>query len=335
MKRRASIAVISFNVSFLLLSFPNFANAQGIGGGGVIGASAPDVPWKPKVEINWEPIPTLQLATELVEILPGETRRVAFDSGEREGNALAAYPSPLALRAGSTVSGSMGMKAGVPIGYALKVAKLDRNGLVLDITITDGAKNVLATRTLDLRNYEEGVIEFASTANGDRKLAVRFLPTIKAIPPVQDYPVLVQSLTLSGLLIRNGSELISRGVSVSSTADDLMGRKLPFFTFDSQRTGFLVMSYRPFPGATVAGYFEDKKLVFEWKGDIYEYFSLDKPFMPEGKWAAYFWQADPGSSASQTGIGIGGFEADPNSGELADKVSQMIEMIKKARQLRK
>jgi hypothetical protein len=327
------IAVPGFIFILLIFAFlgPQPAAAQS-GGGAVVGISGPGVQWKPKLEINREPIPTLRLATELVEILPGETRRLAFDSGEDTGGSLTAFPSPYALVAGGTASGSLGMKAGVPIHYSLKVVQLDKDGLVLDIKISDESKTVLATRTLALKNYDEALIEFASTANGERRLALRFLPTIIPIPPVQDYPALVPSLTLSGLLIRNGYELISRGGSTRGTVDDLSGTKLQFFTFHSQRTGFLVMSYRPFPGARVAGYFEDKKLIFEWNGDSYEYFSLDKPFMPEGRWAAWFWEAGPSSGS---GMGIGGFEADPNTGELADRANQMMQMIERMRQARR
>jgi hypothetical protein len=109
---------------------------------------------------------------------------------------------------------------------------------------------------------------------------------------------------------------------------DLMGGEKPFFTFESQRTGFLVMSYRPFSGAVAAGYFEDKKLIFEWNGDTYKWLSMDKPFLPEGRWAAYFWQAALAFPASDKEIGVGGFEADPD--ELQVKVNQMIEMRKSA-----
>jgi hypothetical protein len=334
MKRRTIIAVVSVVVSLFLLSLPHFADAQGISYGGGTTSGAVIVTGdgfamnlKAKVEINREPIPILQLATELVEILPGETRVLTSNAGEYKANS-SIYPGFPALRAGSAGGGFMGIKAGVPISYNFKVVRLDQDGLALDITITDNSNKILAARTLSLQNYEEGMIEFASTENGDKKLAVRFLPTIKAIPPVQDFPALLRSFTLSGLLIRNGDELLSRGTVITSTFDDLVGKKMPFFTFNSQRTGFLVMSYRPFPGAVVAGYFEDKKLIFEWNGDTYEYLSMDKPFLPEGRWAAYFWQAAPAFPASDKGISVGGFEADPD--ELQAKVNQVIEMRKGA-----
>jgi hypothetical protein len=320
-------AVISIVVSLILLSPSRFACGQSISSSVTFTSNVKDdsVTMKPKVvvEINREPIPILQLATELVEILPGETRPLTSTAN------IGSFPWLSALRAGATLGGALAVKAGVSISYRLKVARLDRDGLTLDITITDNSNRVLATRVLSLRNYEEGMIEFASAENGDKRLAFRLLPTIKIIPPVQEFPALLRSFTLSGLLIRNGDELVSRGAVFSSTLDDLTGKKQPFFTFNSQRSGFLVMSYRPFPGAVVAGYFEDKKIVFEWNGDTYEYFSLDKPFLPEGKWAAYFWQASPAPPAPATGMGIGAFEADP--AELAAKVSQMVEMINSVR----
>jgi hypothetical protein len=319
MKRRTIIMVISMIVGLFPLSVPHFADTQGTSYGETISGAV-----KVKVEINREPIPILQITTELVEILPGETRILNSHSREYQ-----AYPGGPALRVGSTGVGSMGMKAGATILYKFKVARLDRDGLALDITITDSSNKVLAAHTLSLRNYEEGMIEFASAENGDKRLAVRFLPTIKSIPPVQDFPALLRSFTLSGLLIRNGEELISRWASISDTLDDLIGKKLPFFSFDSPRTGFLVMSYRPFPGAVVAGYFDDKKLIFEWNGDVYEWLSMDKPFMPEGRWAAYFWQAPSSPPAPGTAFAIGGFEADPD--EFTAKVNQMIEMRKGAR----
>jgi len=86
------------------------------------------------------------------------------------------------------------------------------------------------------------------------------------------------------------------------------------------------MSYRPFPGASVAGYFEGKKLQFEWNGDLYEWISMDNPFMPAGKWAAYIWQAD---TLPNTYVSVGGFEADPNSSDFANKLSQIQQARKK------
>jgi hypothetical protein len=325
MKRRAIITVVSVVIGLFLLSLTHFAAAQGTSYINVKGDGVA-IKQKVQVEINREPIPTLQIATELVEILPGETRILASNSGEYKDSSI--YPGRQALRAGSTGGGAMGIKAGA-IYYKFKVARLDRDGLALDITITDNANKLLSARTLSLRNYEEGIIEFASTENGDKRLAVRFLPAIKTIPPVQDFPVLLRSFTLSGLLILNGDELLSRGASVSSTLDDLTEKKMPFFTFESKRSGLLVMSYRPFPGAVVAGYFDDKKLIFEWNGDVYEWLSMDKPFMPEGRWSAYFWQAPAVLRAPETVVGVGVFEAAPD--ELAAKISQMIEMRKGAK----
>jgi hypothetical protein len=321
MKRKTIITIISAVMGLFLHSTPQFADTQGVSYGGTFsGSNIVDSNGnmaKPKVnvEINREPIPTVQLAIELVEILPGETRALTSDLSRM-------LQIETMLRTGSTITGSMAMKADGSILYNVKVVRLDRDGLTLDITITDNSNKVLATRTLLLRNYEEGIIEFASAENGDKRLALRFLPTIKTIPPVQDFPALLRSFALSGLLIRNGDELLSRGIFVSSTLDNLTGEIMSFITFNSQRTGFLVMSYRPFSGAKVAGYFEDKKLIFEWNGDTYECLSMDKPFLPDGKWAAYFWQAAPGSPALDPRITVGIITADPK--ELPKIVDRMM-----------
>jgi hypothetical protein len=314
------------------LPSPQPGNAQvagGQGGGviggqsiGIIGARGPANPTAPRVELNRDPIPVVDLAPELVEIFPGGTRRLAGGPSPIGPSTGTSYRG---IRAGGTGSGALGMNLGLSIQYSLKVVELNKEGVILDVTVSDSSKAVLASKRLALNNYEEAIIELAA-AGGDKRLALRFLPTISAIPAVQEYPALVQRLTLSGLLILNGKEVLSKNGIVSGEAEDLNGPRQQFFTFSSQRMGFVVMSYRPFPGATMAGYFEDKKLVFEWNGDLYEWFSLDKPFMPEGKWAAYFWQADP--SAGGGGFAVGVFEANPNSEDLASRVSRWIEVSK-------
>jgi hypothetical protein len=173
--------------------------------------------------------------------------------------------------------------------------------------------------------YRYSLALTGNAASGGKRLAIRFQPTITSIPAVQDYPALVQRLTLSGLLILNSKEIVSRNGSVSGSVEDLNGTRQQFFTINS-RSGMLVLSYRPFAGASLAGYFEDKKLTFEWNGDLYEWLSLDKPFMPEGKWSAYIWQAD---TIPNTFVGIGAFEADPNSAEFTSIVTRMQEARKK------
>jgi hypothetical protein len=332
MKRGTIIAIVSGAMGLFLLSTAYFADAQGVSYGGtfngsnVISSDVGIMKPKPKVEINRESIPVLQLVTELVEILPGEIRRLSYDSGDHNGESPMDQAVP-GLRAGSVTMGAVAVKGGIMVSYRLKLVRLDRDGLTLDITITDNTNKVLATRALSLRNYEEGMIEFASTEGGDKRLAVRFLPIIKAIPPVQDIPTaLLRSMTIGGMLIRNGNELLSRGSVFSFSADDMTGKMLPFISFNSQSTGFLVMSCRPFPGAVVTGYFEDKKLVFEWNGDSYEYLSMDKPFMPEGRWAAYFWQAPNAPQAPPQGMGVGAFVATPD--EVAARIGKMMEMRK-------
>jgi hypothetical protein len=319
MKRKNVIAVISIFVYLVVFSLPQFSKAQDSTGylSTITRKNPAELSIKPKIEINGEPIPIVQISAELVEIRPGETRQLFSNSNERF------YNTP-GHRAGVTLTWYLGKKAGGPLTLGLTIAQLDRKGVTLDIDIRNDSNNVLVTRKLSLRNYEEGMIEFASADNGDKRLAVRFMPTITAIPPVLEFPVSLRSLTLSGLMIRNGDELVLRTAIVSSSNDDPRDDKRSFFPFSSDRLGFLVMSYRPFPGAVVAGYFEDRKLVFEWNGDTYEWLSLDKSFMPEGKWAAYFWQAAPAGPTFTKGMSIGVFESDPN--KIKETIGSMIEM---------
>lgn len=109
----------------------------------------------------------------------------------------------------------------------------------------------------------------------------------------------------------------------SANIDDINGSRQQFCTLRT-RTGFLVLSYRPFPGASLLGYFEGKRLVFEWNGDVYEWLSMDQPFLPEGRWAAYVWQADAAPSEQ---FSVGATAADPN--DLANSISKNLERIKK------
>lgn len=89
-------------------------------------------------------------------------------------------------------------------------------------------------------------------------------------------------------------------------------------------TGLLLLSYRPFPGAVVAGYIQGKKLIFEWGGDVYEWTSIDQPFLPDGRWAVYVWQADPTPAPTNS---VGAFSSDP--GNLSGYVARYHDRIKK------
>jgi hypothetical protein len=309
----------------LMLALSNSVGAQVVGGvAGVktgAGGGTGD-PSKSTLEINREPIPTIDLKIELVEILPGGVNTLGTILGRSGGGGFGA------MRVGSTGSGFSTITGSGRIGWRLKVLQIDKNGATIEVTMTNDAGATLLSQQVPLRNYEEVVIEVASAVAADKRLGIRIIPNLTSIPAVQDYPALVQTLTMSGLMILNGNEVVSRG-SVSGSVDDLSGSKQQFFTIGS-RSGLLVMSYRPFPGAILAGYFQDKKLLLEWNGDYYEWISLDKPFLPEGKWSAYIWQAD---TTPSTSMSVGGFTSDPS--DLPNQVTRIIEVKKRMEALRK
>ncbi len=308
-----ALVLICLGIFVLPVSQPAVAQVSG-GGGAIMGVRAVPVdPSKPKVEINREPIPTVSLKVELVEILPGGTNTIGTITSYDRG-----------YRVGGNSAGLNTLPGGIRIKYRLQVVQIDKDGATLDATISDGANAPLVNQRIQLTNYQEALIEVASSQANNRRLAIRIVPTLTAIPAVLDYPTLVPRLSLHGLLILNSKEVVSRA-SVSSSVEDLTGSKQQFFIIGS-RNGLLVMSYRPFPGASIAGYFEDKKLQFEWKGDLYEWISTDDPFMPSGKWAVYIWQAD---NFPYTYASTGGFEADPNSSDFASKLSWFQQSRKK------
>jgi len=112
--------------------------------------------------------------------------------------------------------------------------------------------------------------------------------------------------------------------SAASSIEDINGRRLQFASFQSPETGLLLFSYRPFPGAAVAGYIQGKRLIFEWDGNTYEWISNDQPFLPDGKWAVYVWQAD--STPAPT-VSVGALSSDPDN--LAEYVARYRDRIKK------
>jgi len=308
------LGLICLIVLVLSLCQPVVAQVSG-GGGAIMGVrTGPVDPSKPKIEINREPIPTMNLKVDLVEILPAGVNTIGTIVTSARG-----------YRVGGNSAGLTTLPGGMRIQYKLMVVQLDKDGAAIDATISDASNTPLLSQRLQLTNYQEALVEVASAETGNKRLAIRFVPTLTAIPAVLDYPGLVPTLTMSGFLILNSKEIVSRNGSVSGSVEDLNGTKQQFFTIGS-RNGLLLMSYRPFPGASIAGYFEGKKLQFEWNGDLYEWISMDNPFMPEGKWAAYLWQAD---TIPKTYVSIGGFEADPNSSDFANKLSQIQQARKK------
>jgi hypothetical protein len=313
-KTNVVLGLICLSMLVLSLSPPVVAQVSG-GGGAIMGVrTGPMDPSRPKIEINREPIPTMDLKVDLVEILPAGVNTIGTIVTSSRG-----------YRVGGNSAGFTTLPGGMRISYKLKIAQLDRDGATIDATISDASKTPILSQRLQLTNYQEALVEVASAEAGNKRLAIRFVPTLTAIPAVLDYPGLVPTLTMSGFLILNSREIVSRNGSVSGSVEDLNGTKQQFFTIGS-RNGLLLMSYRPFPGASVAGYFEGKMLQFEWNGDLYEWISMDSPFMPAGKWAAYIWQAD---TFPNTYVSIGVFEADPNSSDLANKLRPIQQTRKK------
>ncbi|MGA2261774.1 MAG: hypothetical protein ABSH28_10085 [Acidobacteriota bacterium] len=304
--------------SALKLALPAAGKAQGTTGSVLIGAKGPadGAAAKSVLLLNREPIPYLDLKIEVIEILPGSTN--VLSSWPPPGKTDLPERFPGGMRVGSNSLIGLRLDSGGYVNIGTDLLQLDKDGIVLAVNVKGDGGIVLASQKLSLRNYEEAIVELATATSGNKKLAVRFLPTVKEIEPLQDYPSLVSRFgTMKGLLIRNSKEIISRG-GTSGTVEDLNGTKQQFNTLENSRSGLLVISYRPFPGAVVAGYSIDKELKFEWNGNFYEWISLDKPFLPKGRWAVYVWQAGP--STRET-VSFGGFEADPK--EIPDFLSRM------------
>jgi len=302
------------------LSSPCAGNAQVVS----IGAKpepAGNSPAKSFLMLNREPILSLDLKKEVVEILPGGLNVLAAAREPDAGSRNPAQRFIGGMRVGGNSLDGLRIDGNSYVYIGTRLVQLDKEGIVLEVNVTGEARTVLASRKLQLQNYEEALVELATSAEGNKRLAVRFLPSIRVIEPLREYPVLVERFgTGRGLLIRNSREVIMRGGS-SGTIDDLNGTKQQFNVLESRNSGLLVISYRPFPGAVIAGYTVDKEMNFEWNGDLYEWISLDRPFLPEGRWAIYVWQAAP---STYDGVSFGGFECDP--GEIQKMLDRRKEM---------
>ncbi len=297
-----------------MLGVPLVVHAQVSGIGGVRIAGSGD-PAKPIVDYNLEPVMILDLKLEIIEILPGAV------------NVLKAFPYGMEWRAGSNgLSGlALGEDKETSVWIRTYLLQLDNNGILLDLSITDGkTKAVLSSQKLTLQNYQEAIIEFATATTGNRRLAVRLLPTVKIKEPLQGYPGVISSFGFRGpgaYLILNGKEVFARGGgSVGLDSGDV--GQLQFCAIYGP-TGLLVVSYRPFPGAAIKGYFQDRRLIFDWNGDVYEWVSPGNSILPEGKWAAYVWQAGV-TPLDKPGYSI--FAESPD--QLRSRIDQMIARIK-------
>lgn len=162
----------------LALCSPDTANAQVSGIRGVPIGNASSMP---KVEINRETILTLRLWRELIGILPAGINKLGQRYGEGE------------WRLGSSTQGKYAIDGGASIQYEVKVLQLDRDGMTLGATATKASGAILTSQILSLKNYEEAIMEIAKAVGEDKRLVIRFLPTIEAIPPVLDYQTLAYS----------------------------------------------------------------------------------------------------------------------------------------------
>jgi TonB family protein len=231
---------------------------------------------KAGVEINKEPVLNVQLRAELVEISAAGTRSLGRSFGTT-------------LSAGQEGGGNLTIEGVASIRIQARLAQLQRDSLVLELTIAERETGiVLASRSLALANRQEAIVELATAVTGGSRIAVRFIPSIIVTEAVEDYPELLSEFGIeNSMLIRNGKEVLIR-ISGHASVADLSGDALQFFEIESPRTGNLYISYRPFPGASLCGYIEGRRMLFEWEGDTYEWLSLDNPILPrEGRWAVY------------------------------------------------
>jgi len=108
-------------------------------------------------------------------------------------------------RVGANSLEGVGMNLGPNIQVGTKLLELGPDKIVLDFRVFEGAtRKVVTSQQLSLQNYQEALIEFAAAASGGKRLALRIIPSITAIPPVPDYPSTLQYLGFKdGLLIRN------------------------------------------------------------------------------------------------------------------------------------
>jgi hypothetical protein len=317
MNKKLNNLVLLLVSCIFMLGVPLVVHAQVSGIGGVRMAGSGD-PAKPIVDYNLEPVMTLDLKQEVIEILPGGVNILSVAPYSKYG---------VEWRVGSNgLHGfSLGPNRDTTVWIQTHLLQLDNNGILLDLSITDGkTKAILAAQKLPLQNYQEAIIEFATAVTGDRRLAVRFLPTVKIKEPLQGYPGVIGSFGFRGpgtYLILNGKEVFARGGgSVGLDSGD--EGKQQFCTIYGP-TGLLVVSYRPFPGAVIKGYFQDRRLIFDWNGDVYEWISPGNSILPEGKWAAYVWQASV-TPFDKPGTTI--FADSPD--QLRSRIEQMIERIK-------
>ena len=97
----------------------------------------------PKVEINREPVLTVNLKEDLVEILPGGVRSTGMGG------------SAVGMPVGRTSKSGFTLKGVLSVIVLAKLVQLDTNGMPFEITVTDsGTGRMPASKVLALKNYE-------------------------------------------------------------------------------------------------------------------------------------------------------------------------------------
>lgn len=325
MKTLTNLGFFLIAAAVNLAAIPGITNAQGGGiGGAWVGGNGDTT--KPMVKFDLEPVMVMNLQQEIIEILPGGVNVLTTEKSSL-ANSFPTLAQEFEWRVGanSLWGVSLGQDKDISVVITAKLLQLDEKGILLDLAIRDGqTKAVLSSQRLPLQNYQEAIVEFAASSTGNKRLALRLLPTVKIKEPLQGYSGTIPSFGMHGpgaYLILNAKEVLASG-SGSVGLDSWDEGKQYFGTIYS-RLGMLVFSPKPFPGAAIKGYFQGGRMIFEWNGDVYEWLSPGGPILPEGQWAVYVWQAD---STAYDKPGTSLLVCRPE--ELHTRLEQQIERIK-------
>jgi TonB family protein len=253
----------------------------------------------------------VQLTAELVQITAAGTRSLGRSFRTD-------------MRAGQAGGGNLGIDQTGIVRIETRLEQVERDSLVLRIVITDvKSDRILSAQSLPLADHQEAIVEVATAVSGGSRLAIRFVPAIVGSDDVQDYPIVLPEFGIAdSILMRNDKEVLLR-ISGHARLADLSGNTLQFFTLEGPRLGKLYISYRPFPGASLCGYIEGKRMLFQWAGNKYEWLASDRPILPDGRWAVYCRQLGQGlrggggGSAATAGFTIGELKSLENA-ELHD-----------------
>lgn len=325
MKTLTNLGFLLIAVAVDLAAVPGITHAQGgmIGGARVVGGGDTT---KPAVKFDLEPVMVMNLQQEIIEILPGGVNVLTTEKNSLKNSfPTVAQEFDWRVGANSLWGVSLGEDKNISVIITAKLLQLDDRGILLDLAINEGrTKAALSSQKLLLQNYQEAIVEFATSSTGNRRLALRLLPTVKIKEPLQGYSGTIPSFGMHGpgaYLILNAKEVLATG-SGSVGLDSSDEGKQYFGTIHS-RLGMLVFSPKPFSGAAIKGYFQGGRMIFEWNGDAYEWLSPGGPILPEGQWAVYVWQAD---STAYDKPGTSLFVCRPE--ELHTRVEEQIARVK-------